>query len=182
MYPTVLAAAPRETQAGIGLRWRLLLTWALGSAIPVLLILVLLAWRGGADLDVAIAFLAATTLVAGAVFAASMARAVADPLERLRAGVERVSAGDLDAAVSVDDASELGYLQAGFNTMTSGLRERRQLQDLFGRHVGEEVARRALASEVVLGGEHREVSALFVDLTGSTQLAVEHDPAEVVAT
>src|SRR5688572_15620511 len=45
-----------------------------------------------------------------------------------------------------------------------------------------DVARRALGTDIALGGEHRDVSALFVDLTGSTQLAARHDPAEVVET
>jgi adenylate cyclase len=63
----------------------------------------------------------------------------------------------------------------------TGLRERERLQDLFGRHVGEEVARRALDRGVELGGEVRECAALFVDVVGSTQLAASRPPAEVVA-
>src|SRR3712207_7672241 len=43
------------------------------------------------------------------------------------------------------------------NRMTRGLAEREQLQDLFGRHVGREVARAALDGGVKLGGEVREV-------------------------
>jgi adenylate cyclase len=65
--------------------------------------------------------------------------------------------------------------------MVTGLRERRQLQDLFGRHVGEEVARRALQSGVSLGGELRQATILFVDVIGSTALAETRPAAEVVA-
>ena len=46
--------------------------------------------------------------------------------------------------MTVDDASEVGRLQAGFNAMAEGLRERERLRDLFGRQVGADVAREAL--------------------------------------
>jgi adenylate cyclase len=65
--------------------------------------------------------------------------------------------------------------------MAAGLRERERMRDLFGRHVGRDVAHRALEAEVELGGETREVAALFVDLSGSTRLAAERPPEEVVA-
>jgi adenylate cyclase len=93
--------------------------------------------------------------------------------------VASVENEDLDVEVEVDDAGTLGYLQMGFNRMVAGLRQRRQLEDLFGRHVGVDVARRALDSGVHLAGERREVSVMFVDLVGSTRLA-QAQGAEVV--
>lgn len=56
-----------------------------------------------------------------------------------------------------------------------------ELRDLFGRHVGSEVALRALDDGVTLGGEEREVGVLFVDVVGPTAFTSRHDPAEVVA-
>lgn len=79
------------------------------------------------------------------------------------------------------DGSEIGLLQAGFNHMVAGLRERERLQDLFGRHVGEAVAQRALDRGVELGGEARDCAALFVDVVGSTALAARRPAPEVVA-
>jgi adenylate cyclase len=109
------------------------------------------------------------------------ARLLSEPLRSLRTAVGRVEAGELDVEVRVDDAGEVGVLQAGFNRMARGLRERERLRDLFGRHVGEDVARTALESEdVELGGEVREAAVLFVDVIGSTTLAATHDPGEVV--
>ncbi|MGH8964935.1 MAG: adenylate/guanylate cyclase domain-containing protein, partial [Actinomycetes bacterium] len=88
---------------------------------------------------------------------------------------------ELGAEVAVYDASEVGQLQAGFNHMVAGLRENERLRDLFGRHVGEEVADLALErGDITLGGETREVAVLFVDLTGSTRLADTRSPDEVV--
>jgi adenylate cyclase len=107
---------------------------------------------------------------------------VADPLDHVREGLRQVEGGDLGVVVNVEDGGEIGMLQSGFNQMVSGLRERAQLQDLFGRHVGVEVAQRALAEGSGLGGEQHSVSALFVDLVGSTALAEVLPPGEVVAT
>ena len=66
--------------------------------------------------------------------------------------------------------------------MVAGLRERDRVRDLFGRHVGEEVARSALAQGLELGGELRDAAILFVDLIGSTPFASTRDPREVVVT
>jgi adenylate cyclase len=65
--------------------------------------------------------------------------------------------------------------------MLAGLRERERLRDLFGRHVGEDVARHALDHGVELGGEAFEAAVLFVDIEGSTAIAENRDPAEVVS-
>jgi adenylate cyclase len=81
----------------------------------------------------------------------------------------------------VDDGSEVGLLQSGFNSMVMGLRERQRVQDLYARHVGEDVAREALAAEPRLGGEVNDIAVLFVDLVGSTTLATQEPPERVVA-
>jgi adenylate cyclase len=110
-------------------------------------------------------------LFVGVVTTVVVTRSVSDPLDQLRVAFERVEAGDLETTVTVDDAGEIGRLQAGFDRMVGGLRERRQLEDLFGRHVGIDVARHALDAGVRLGGERRDVSVLFVDVKGSTLLS-----------
>ena len=84
------------------------------------------------------------------------------------------------SASPVFDGTELGLLQTGFNQMAAGLREREHLRDLFGRHVGQEVARAAADGDVELGGETRVVTVLFVDLVGSTAYAAAREPEEVV--
>ena len=73
----------------------------------------------------------------------------------------------------VYDASEIGLLQAGFNDMVHGLRERERVRDLFGRHVGEDVAEQALVVGAELGGEVRDVAVVFIDVVGSTEMAAD---------
>src|SRR5215212_3246023 len=61
------------------------------------------------------------------------------------------------------------------------LAERERLRDLFGRHVGGHVARAALAGDLATEGEEREIAALFIDLVGSTAMAWERPPRQVVS-
>ena len=171
---------PRARRLRLGPK--LVLTWALGSGVPLLAIAlspVGLGPRGRAELIAPVVGLAVLGVAIGFVMSVVAARMLADPLERLRRAVASVENEDLDVEVLVDDAGTLGYLQMGFNRMVAGLRDRRRLEDLFGRHVGVDVARRALDGGVHLEGERREVSAMFVDLVGSTRLA-QAQGAEVV--
>ena len=64
----------------------------------------------------------------------------ATPVRVVRAALRRVEHGDLRGDLVVFDGTELGELQRGFNAMVDGLRERERVRDLFGRHVGREVA------------------------------------------
>ncbi len=162
---------------------RLLLAWALGSGVPLLGILsglVVLDGEAGPIGSRAVVFLAVLGLVVGALLTLAAARAVVDPVQSVTRALAEVGQGRLGAEVPVYDASEVGQLQSGFNAMVLGLRERERLRDLFGRQVGSDVARLALDQGVRLGGERREVAVLFVDVVGSTALAQELGPEEVV--
>jgi len=170
---------PSDTRA-VGIRPRLLLAWALGSGIPLLGIAVAPLGRGN-ESPGDLAVLAVIGLLSGAAMVAVVTRSLAERLERVRAALSRVEAGDLDMTLEVDEGGQLGMLQRGLNEMVAGLRERRRLQDLFGRHVGEEVARQALARSTGLGGEQRDVSTLFIDVVRSTALAATRPAGEVVA-
>lgn len=171
-----------------GITRRQLLGWATATGAPVvgivlIGILVSIDAEGVTPGSVGLAMivLGGVALVFGLAVEVLASRAVADPVRTVRAGMEDVRRGALDARIPVYDASDLGRLQDGFNRMASDLQDRARLRDLFGRHVGEDVARAALDQEVRLGGEAREVCALFVDLVGSTTLAAERPPDEVVA-
>jgi adenylate cyclase len=181
-----LAVQSPQERVVPGLLARWLLAWGLGSGVPVVgLVLVgLLALIRGdvssTQLAVTMVALGATTILVGLLTTLLSARAAIDPIRALRSALQRVEHGDLDADVVVYDASEIGLLQAGFNRMVLGLRERERIRDLFGRHVGHEVARDALSRDVELGGEHRHVAALFIDIIGSTEMTATHRPEQVV--
>jgi adenylate cyclase len=172
---------------GPGVGARMVLAWALGTGIPLfglalLAAAVLLGAEVSAErLAATVLFLGGLGLSVGLLAMWIAGRSVADPVEEVRAALAEVEQGNLEAEAPVSEGNEVGLLAAGFNRMAAGLRERERLRDLFGRHVGEDVARRALDRGVELGGEVRHCAALFVDLVGSTELAATRPPAEVVA-
>lgn len=183
-----LAAGPVARPKGPGVVARLMLAWVCATGVPLAGLLIV----GGQGLvrpqDMTLDDLARSTVVLAAIGAAVgvlatwlVARALADPLTSVRRALGRIEAGDFAARVTVEDGSEVGLLQSGFNAMAGGLAERERLRDVFGRHVGEDVARQALdAGGPRLGGEVREVAVLFVDLIGSTSLAARRAPEDVV--
>jgi len=181
-----LAAGLPDKAVAPGVRDRLLFAWALGTCAPLLGVLVVGIvglTKSGVDTEYVAAaclFLSSVALAVGLLATLFASRAIADPVTSVRTALERVEGGDLDVHVPVDDGSEIGQLQAGFNRMTEGLRERERLRDLFGRQVGRDVARAALQNGTRLGGEEREIGALFVDVSGSTAMALAMPPREVV--
>ncbi len=169
-----------------GVMSRSVVSWIAGSAIPVIGILLVVAFgvardeTSKLDLFVGVTVLALTALFTGLLLTLLSSMSITGPIRSVREGMNRVQAGRLDADLVVYDGTELGDLQVGFNAMVSGLRERERMRDLFGRHVGREVAEAALASNPELGGTERVAAALFVDVIGSTTLAAERRPTEVV--
>ncbi|MFI5776310.1 adenylate/guanylate cyclase domain-containing protein [Nocardia sp. NPDC051570] len=183
----VLDAAPSRRRRGIGVFGRSVLMWIVGSATPVALLMVVavLALTGESvsteRLAVCVLSLGGATLVFGLLLMTQTLSATVAPIRGVRNALRRVENGALDVAVTVYDGTELGELQSGFNRMVSGLRERERLRDLFGRHVGHDVATAALARNPGLGGEELEAAALFVDITGSTTMAATRPAPEIVS-
>jgi adenylate cyclase len=176
--------APPSCTRRLGVGRQLLLAWLLCSAVPVVMLALIPVGRqvdDPQDLVAPIWFVAAAGLAAGFAATKLATQRVTEPLARLRAAAAAVEEGRLDVRVPVDDASEIGTLQAGFNRMVDGLAERERLRRLVDSSVGREVAAEALRHGTGLGGQTRDVSVLFVDVVGSTALAAELAPEEVVA-
>jgi adenylate cyclase len=191
LRPVAVAAlrsgVPENVKAP-GVILRQMLAWTLSTAVPLLAIVLAVVADKVSLLHAApetlfnpILLLALAALTIGFVSTMLVAMSIADPLRQLRWALSEVQRGNYNAHMQIYDASELGLLQAGFNDMVRELSERQRLRDLFGRYVGEDVARRALERGTELGGQERDVAVLFVDLVGSTQLAATQAPAEVVS-
>ncbi|WP_010542461.1 adenylate/guanylate cyclase domain-containing protein [Dietzia alimentaria] len=170
----------------LGAMTRLQVAWAVGSGVPIagLIIVSIYALAGRAmtveRLAVIALSLGAASLLAGFLLVTLATGSVLGPVRSVRWAMEDVTAGSLARRVVVYDGTELGELQRGFNTMAAGLQERERLRDLFGRHVGRDVAEAAELHEPELGGRDSRVGVVFVDLIGSTEMAVRSEASEVV--
>jgi len=171
-----------------GVRARLLIMWAVTTALPGIAIASLLVMRANGwiiskdtPVELALLVLALVAVVLGLRAMILVSISISDPLRQVVDAMAEVERGEIDRSLDVYEWSEIGRLQSGFNRMVAGLREREQLRDLFGRHVGEEVVRRAIDAKESLSGDERNAAILFIDLVGSTQLASTREPHEVAA-
>lgn len=169
-----------------GVVTRTLLVWTLSTGVPLIGLMLVaifaLAQRDATatELGVTMLVLSGIGVLVGVGMTVLSARAVADPVRSLSQAIAEVAEGDLESRVEVYDGSVLGQLQAGFNDMTKGLQERERLRDLFGRQVGEAVAADALDRGFEPGGVTCEAAVLFVDVVGSTEIAHDLPPEQVV--
>jgi adenylate cyclase len=171
-----------------GVRARLILMWTMCTALPGAGIVALVLLRASgwiiqpdAPIEVPIMVLAIVAVVLGLRAMILVSSSISDPVHEVVDAMAEVECGHIGQKIEVYERSEIGQLQSGFNRMVAGLQERDRLRDLFGRHVGEEVVRRAVAEHESVSGDEREVVILFIDLVGSTRLAATREPHEVAA-
>jgi adenylate cyclase len=180
-------AAPSRIETP-GVSARILMAWTLASGVAFLGILGLsVADLVGVPVNVtrlegAIAFLSFVGLTVGLTALLLASRGVASSLGRVRDAFERLERGDLGARVTVDDGSEVGLLQAGFNTMAAGLEERERIREAFGTYVDPEIAQHILREGTDLRGEEVEATVMFLDVCDFTSWAERTPAPEVVAT
>jgi class 3 adenylate cyclase len=169
-----------------GVYARLVLLWFLCSAFPIGVIATLVVLRSygwliekSASLDVPILVVSLAALLLGLTTMILTSRSISDPIGEVVDAMAEVEHGRIGTYVGAYERSQIGRLQTGFNRMVTGLAERDRLRDLFGRHVGADVAQRAVEEGATLSGDVVEAAVLFIDLVGSTQLAESRPPQEV---
>jgi adenylate cyclase len=188
LRPILLAATQGSEGVVIapGVLTRLVGMWLLGSGLPCAAIAALVVIRSNGwiiektasvEMPILVVTLAAVLIGLPAMILTS--RSISDPVREVVDAMAQVQRGRIDTFVGVYERSEIGRLQSGFNRMVAGLAERERLRDLFGRHVGADVASRALAEGTSLSGDVREAAILFIDLVGSTKLPASRSPQEV---
>jgi adenylate cyclase len=165
---------------------RLVMLWFLCSALPIGVIATLVVLRShgwlidkSTSLDVPVLVVSLATLLLGLPTMILTSRSISDPIGEVVDAMAEVEHGHIGTYVGAYERSQIGRLQTGFNRMVTGLAERDRLRDLFGRHVGADVAQRALEEGASLSGDVVEAAVLFIDLVGSTQLAESRPPQEV---
>lgn len=185
----ILVAAAADYEGGVfapGVLLRLISMWMLCGALPcgATAALILLRSNGWiipetASVDVPVLVLSLAAVLIGLPTMILTSQSISDPIGEVVDAMAQVEQGRIDTVVGVSERSEIGRLERGFNRMVAGLAERDRVRDLFGRHVGPDVARRAVEEGTSLSGDVCEVAVLFIDLVGSTQLASTRPPQQV---
>lgn len=149
MRAATLGAEPRLAVPSVYAR--LVLLWFLCSAFPIAVIASLVVLRSygwliekSASLDVPILVVSLAALVLGLPTMILTSRSISDPIGEVVDAMAEVEHGRMETYVGAYERSQIGRLQTGFNRMVAGLAERDRLRDLFGRHVGADVAQRAV--------------------------------------
>jgi class 3 adenylate cyclase len=111
-------------------------------------------------------------------------RRISRPVRALASGAAVIERQDFVAFRPLGHSRIREIDEAGraFNQMVEGLKERERIRNMFGKYVPTEVVARLLAdpSAFALGGERREISLLFTDITGFTALAETMAPSAVL--
>lgn len=164
----ILRAATRGSQARLavpGVLARLMVMWLLCSALPCGVIVALIAIRstgwimpGTASVEVPVLVVSLAAVLVGLPAMILTSRSISDPIHEVVEAMADVEHGRTGVGLGVYERSEIGMLQNGFNRMVAGLQERDRIRDLFGRHVGDDVARRALEEGASLSGDVRDAA------------------------
>jgi adenylate cyclase len=187
LYPVFFQdAVPARTPGALALslRGRGLL-WAISAGVcPIGSLLLLLLIPGDQAGDVRGFALAVGTIgiVFGLVTAWLLGRLVAEPVDELRQAAHAVARGDLETRIDMLRADDFGPLIDEFNRMIVGLREKNRMEETFGRHVGQQVARQILQSHPGLGGVEEEVTVVFVDIRNFTARCAACPAEQIVST
>ena len=125
------------------------------------------------------------SLLFGVLGAFWIARRIAQPLTDLSVAMDRLREGDFEVRLPMEKQTndEVGDLARSFDEMAQGLLERERLRDTLGRYVSDPVAERILEEkdDLMLRGEVRHITVLFLDVRGFTTMSERLSPTEVVA-
>lgn len=102
------------------------------------------------------------------------------PLRELVAGTNEIRKGNFNVKVRVRSRDDIGKLANSFNEMAGGLALKEKYRTVLNLVADEKVAKQLIENQAALGGELREVSAIFCDVRGFTALTQNMPPELVI--
>ena len=102
------------------------------------------------------------------------------PIEELQLATVELKKGNLSARVEIESNDEISFLGERFNEMAESIQEKEFIKDSFGKIVDPSVRDYLLSGNLLLGGELKIVTVLFVDIQGFTSISEKLPPPEVV--
>jgi adenylate cyclase len=124
----------------------------------------------------------AVTVLLAIALALYLSHAVSRPLYSLRASIEAIGRGELNATATANSTVEFTEMAAAINTMAAGLRERETVKRAFSGYISRQVLDLITSKGELpaLKGERRRITVLFCDIRGFTPMAEGMRPEEVV--
>ncbi|CAJ1582677.1 adenylate/guanylate cyclase domain-containing protein [[Mycobacterium] wendilense] len=118
-----------------------------------------------------------------------LARMFVQPIRRLEAGAQRISAGDLDTTLPVTSHDEFGDLTVSFNDMSRNLRvkeelinqQRKENDQLLLSLMPAKVVDRYREGDEVVAQDHQDVTVIFADIVGLDELSTQLDSEDLLA-
>jgi len=134
------------------------------------------------DLRIRGSGIGAAALLAGLLVSAYFARRFAGPVRDLSEATKAIGEGRLDTRVPVRSNDELGQLAKSFNHMAEELKHKARYRELLGKVSDEAVAQAMVRGtlDLKLGGELKDVTVLFCDIRGFTELTESMSPSDVI--
>ncbi len=117
--------------------------------------------------------LAIAVLSLAIIFIRFFANSIAKPILVLTDASEQIEQGNFSLDLKAHSKDEVGLLTHRFMSMCKGL-------ETFGRFVNLDIARKAMAGTLELGGESKTVTIFFSDIRAFTEISEKLDPSEVI--
>ena len=129
-----------------------------------------------------IAGASALTLLAAFLAALLGAHALSGPLTRLAAAVRRVGKGDFEVRLKDTGRDEVAEVSRAVNEMVLGLKEGVFVKSTFKRFLAASVVDQLIKDpeRLKLGGEERELTVFFSDMSGFTTFSERMKPQQLV--
>ncbi len=118
-------------------------------------------------------YLSLAVLCIAILFVWFFSRSISKPLKLLARASEQIMKGDFLLNLKPRSHDEVGFLTSLFTRMGSAL-------ETFGRFVNKEIALKAMAGELELGGETKNATIFFSDIRSFTAISEKLEPHEVI--
>jgi adenylate cyclase len=118
--------------------------------------------------------------IVSVLFGWRLASIMSNALQRMTSALKKLEEQQYVHVTGVNTGDELQDLAVGFNTMVDGLKERDKLRATMGKYMTAAVMERAMAGDIVLGGETLTVTILFSDIRSFTTLSEKMDDPQAL--
>ena len=121
-------------------------------------------------------------LIIGLLFSILFSKRIARPLRLLLKGTEGVIDDNYDFEIKHTSSDEVGELSKAFNHMLKGLREKKYIQETFGKYVHPSIVADILSNpdKIQPGGKRNYQTVLFCDVANFTSFSETMAPEDLI--